>query len=32
MITSTKELPEEKVIEQTLRPQTFDEYIGQELI
>jgi len=32
MITSTKELPEEKVIEQTLRPQTFDEYIGQEQI
>lgn len=32
MITSTKELPEEKVIEQTLRPQTFDEYIGQDQI
>lgn len=32
MITSTREIQEEQVIEQTLRPQTFDEYIGQDQI
>lgn len=32
MITSTREIPEEQAIEQSLRPQTFDDYIGQEQI
>ena len=32
MITSTREIPEEQAIEQSLRPQTFDDYIGQDQI
>ncbi len=32
MITSTREIPEEQAVEQSLRPQTFDDYIGQEQI
>ncbi len=32
MITSSKEIQEDSSIDQSLRPQTFDEYIGQDQI
>jgi Holliday junction DNA helicase RuvB len=32
MITSTREIPEEQVVEQSLRPQSFEDYIGQDQI
>ena len=32
MITSSKEIQEDSSIDQSLRPQTFEEYIGQDQI